>query len=235
MLFERYLINTIYWLIDRQQLNHVLMFSSSSSNYLVIIKFRKNCIKKKSFYWKTCIYIEDNILFFLTKVLTNEFVCRFERSSSSRIDVVNSLLLIQESMIARSRNRSQNAKNIIKRQAAFEVFINREFSRFEHVKAKTIVLHNENVAMKIENVIHRADSASDRDRERKRDRERDRKRAREQKRESTIAVQEKRENVISEVDEDELKKKKRTRTRSITRTKTRTRTTKANSIEINLV
>jgi hypothetical protein len=150
-------------------------------------------------------------------------VCRFERSLSSRIDVVNSLLLIQESMIARSRNRSQDAKNITRRQAAFEAFINREFSRFEHVKAKTIVLHNENVATKVENVIHRADSVSDRNRKRKRDRERDRERARRQERESTIAVQEKKENVISEVDEDELRERERKRERDRSRERKRER------------
>ncbi len=150
-------------------------------------------------------------------------MCRFERSSFSRIDVVNFLFLIQESMIARSRNRSQNAKNIIKRQAAFEAFINRKFSRFQHVKAKTIVLHNENVATKIENVIHRIDFASNRDQERKRDRERDRERAREQERESIIAVQEERKNVISEVDENELRKKKRERKRNRSRKRRRER------------
>ncbi len=103
-------------------------------------------------------------------------------------------------MIARTRNRSQDAKNITKRQAAFETSINRELSRFEHVKAETTILHNENVASEVENVLHRIDSALERERKLKRERERERER--ERKRESIVAA-EQRDNIISTVDEEE--------------------------------
>jgi signal transduction histidine kinase len=69
---------------------------------------------------------------------------RFERILSSRNDVDNSLLLIEELLISRTRDRSQDVEN--RRQTTFEVFINREFSRFEHVKAKTTILQDESLA-----------------------------------------------------------------------------------------
>jgi hypothetical protein len=101
-------------------------------------------------------------------------------------------------MTARSRDRSSNAKNrrnqnqkTIKKQQDFETFINREFSRFEHVKTKTTIFHNKDVASKITNVLRRVNSVSER--ERKRAREKARKRARKK----IIAVEEK-ENVIFE-------------------------------------
>ncbi len=72
-------------------------------------------------------------------------------------------------MITRSRDRSQNAKNINRRQTVFETSTNRESSRFEHVKAKATILHNENVVSKMQNVLHRADSALERERGRRRE------------------------------------------------------------------
>jgi hypothetical protein len=134
---------------------------------------------------------------------------KLERTSSFRIDIVNSLLQIEESMTARSRDRSSNAKNrrnqkTIKRQQDFETFINREFSRFEYVKAKTIVLHKEDVASKITNVLRRADSASERERERRRKRERER--------ESSVAA-EQRKILISAVEEERKRERRRERSR----------------------
>jgi hypothetical protein len=132
---------------------------------------------------------------------------RLERISSSRIDVVNPLLQIEESMTAKSRDRSSDAKNrrnqkTIRRQQDFETSINREFSRFEHVKAKTTVLHNEDVASKITNVLRRADSASEREQERRRERGR----------ESTVAA-EQREILISAVEEERGRERERERSR----------------------
>jgi hypothetical protein len=140
---------------------------------------------------------------------------RFERSSFSHVDVVNSLLLVEESLIARTRDRSQDAKNIREKRIAIqeenerrkminrrtreiEAFTHRESSNFERVKAEMTIIHNEDVASKIQNVLHRADSASRRERER--ERERARERARERRRVSIIAV-EREENFISAVDE----------------------------------
>ncbi len=140
---------------------------------------------------------------------------RFERSSSFHVDVVNSLLLVEESLIARTRDRSQDAKNIREKNAIqerneminrrtreFEASIHRESSNFERVKAEMTILHNEDVASKIQNVLHRADSALERERERERGRGRGRERARERGQESTIAA-EREEILISAVNEEE--------------------------------
>jgi uncharacterized membrane protein YdbT with pleckstrin-like domain len=91
----------------------------------------------------------------------------------------------------RSRGRSQETKNRRdeRREQAFENFIARQLFQFEHVKMKT-ALNDQDISLKMQRAVHRADSASDRDRERERERER----------ESIVAV-EKRENVISEIDE----------------------------------
>jgi hypothetical protein len=134
---------------------------------------------------------------------------RLERISFFRIDVVNSLLQIEESVTARSRDRSSNAKNrrnqkTTKKQQDFETSINRELSRFEHVKAKTTVFHNEDVASKITNVLRRADSASERERERRRERKRER--------ESTVAA-EQREIFIPAVEEERGRERERERSR----------------------
>ncbi len=144
---------------------------------------------------------------------------KFERILSSRDDVVNSLFLIEESLIARSRDRSQNAKNINRRQAVFETSINREFFQFERVKMKTALNNQQEMTSKIKNVIHRADSVSKRERERERARKR--RRARERRRASTIAV-EKEENLISAVDEEE-RRRKRERERERERSRNRER------------
>jgi hypothetical protein len=123
---------------------------------------------------------------------------RFERSSSFHVDVVNSLLLVEESLIARTRDHSQDAKNIRKRENAiqeknenremiikktreFEAFIHRKSSNFERMKTEMTILHNEDVTSKIQNVLHRADSAFERERERERKRERERERERAQR------------------------------------------------------
>ncbi len=92
-------------------------------------------------------------------------------------------------MIARTRDRSQDANNVReeinnrkdaknirgkinnRKTSEFEASTHREPSNFEKVKAEMIVLHDENVASKIQNVLHRADSTLERER---RGRERDR-------------------------------------------------------------
>ncbi len=84
----------------------VRTFLSSSSNYHAIIEFRNDCIKKNQYYSKTFILIEDKLSLFVDENVINSSF-RFERTSST----VDSLLFVQESEIARSRDRSQNAKN----------------------------------------------------------------------------------------------------------------------------
>jgi hypothetical protein len=86
---------------------------------------------------------------------------------------VNSLLLIQESQMTRTRDRSQDAKNISKRKHVFEVFTSRVSSQFQRVEIKIAIINNEEILTKIKRIIRQADSASRR--ERRRDREREQK------------------------------------------------------------
>jgi hypothetical protein len=126
--------------------------------------------------------------------ISNNF--RFDRDVEF-FSFINSLLEVQNSEVKRSRDRSQKAKNRRekRREQAFENFIARQFSQFEHVKMKT-ALNDQDVLLKMQRAVNQTDSASDRDRERDRERER----ARERGRESIVSV-EKRENVIPEIDE----------------------------------
>ncbi len=126
-------------------------------------------------------------------------------------------------MIARTRDRSQDAKNIRERNAIqernenreminkrtreFEASIHRESSNFERMKAEMTIIYNEDVASKIQNVLHRADSAPERERGRGRERERERRRGRGRERESTIAA-EREEALISAIDEEERGRKR---------------------------
>jgi hypothetical protein len=111
---------------------------------------------------------------------------RFERSLFSRNEIVNSLLLIQESKMRRTRDRSQDAKNINKRKQVFEVFTSRVSSQFERVEMKTAIINNEEISTKRERVIWQADLISrreqewEREREQAREQERERARAQEQ-------------------------------------------------------
>ncbi len=112
---------------------------------------------------------------------------KFERISH----IVDSLLHVQESEIARSRDRSQkaenrrqskNAKNVKmknvemlnKREHAFQDSTARKFFRFERVEIKMTTRHDEMIDSKIKHVVHRADLISDRRRRRERKRERER-------------------------------------------------------------
>ncbi len=169
------------------------------------VQERDHTIRRRAFALKICF-----LLFYVSSLIR----VRFERTLLSRDDVVNSLLLVEESLIARSRDRSQDAKNINRRQTAFETSINRESSQFERVKMKIALNNQKEMTSKIENVIHRADSAFERERERERKQARARERARERGRVSTIAV-EREENLISAVDEEERRReRKRERERS---------------------
>ncbi len=53
---------------------------------------------------------------------------------------------------------------INKRIREFEASTHRESSNFKKMKAEMTILHNEDVASKIQNVLHRADSALERER-----------------------------------------------------------------------
>jgi hypothetical protein len=114
---------------------------------------------------------------------------------------------MQESEIARSRDRSQkaenrrqskNAKNVKmknvemlnKRKQAFQDLTARGFSRFERVEMKMTIRHDEMIDSKIEHAVHRADSASGRERRRERERERKRKERERERRDREQAVSE---------------------------------------------
>ncbi len=126
---------------------------------------------------------------------------RFERISN----IIDPLLHVQESEIARSRDRSQraenrrrlkNAKNVNiemkmknvemkmlnRREQAFQDSTTRESSRFERVEMKMTTIHDEMIDSKIAHAVHRADSVSDRERRRGRKRERERRRRRRERR-----------------------------------------------------
>jgi hypothetical protein len=174
-----------------------------SQNSKSNVQERNHTIKRRAFALKIC------FLFFYVSSLIR---VKFERILFSRDDVVNSFLLIEESLIARSRDRFQNAKNINKRRTAFETFINREFFQFERVKMKIALNNQKEMTSKIKNVIHQADFAFERERKREREQARARKRARKRERVSIIVV-ERKENLISAVDEEE-RERERERKRS---------------------
>ena len=89
---------------------------------------------------------------------------------------MNPFLLIENSQIAKSKRRFQNAE--IRRTQLFEISINKESFQFEHVKMKMAVQHNEMMDPEIENAIRRTDSASDPDCDQNRERGRPPKRDR---------------------------------------------------------
>ncbi len=99
---------------------------------------------------------------------------------------------MQESEIAKSRDRfqkaenrkqSKNAKNVKmknvemfnKKKQAFQDSTTRKFFQFERVEMKMMIKHDEMINSKIKHAIHRADSISDRRRKRRRKRKRERK------------------------------------------------------------
>ncbi len=105
---------------------------------------------------------------------------------------------MQESEIARSRERSQRAKNrrqvknenvkmknqvINRRKQAFQDFTTRESSQFERVQMKMTTIHDEMMNSNAALAVHRADSAPGRKRrrDRRRERSRGRKRGRERR------------------------------------------------------
>ncbi len=96
---------------------------------------------------------------------------------------------MQDSEIARSRERSQKAKNrrqvknenvkmknemLNKRKQAFQDFTTRESSHFERVQIKMTTIHDEMINSNAALAVHRADSVSDRERRRDREQERSR-------------------------------------------------------------
>jgi hypothetical protein len=93
-------------------------------------------------------------------------ITKFEKSISSRIDVVNSLLQINNSKIVRSRDRSLETEN--RWQIKFDASTNRVSSQYEMIGMKT----TEIIDSVIERVIQRADLASRRERRERRKRER---------------------------------------------------------------
>jgi hypothetical protein len=75
--------------------------------------------------------------------------------------------------MTKTRDCSQDAKNINKRKQVFEVFTSRVSSQFERVEMKTAIFNNEKISMKVERVIQQTNSISRRERERERQQERD--------------------------------------------------------------
>jgi hypothetical protein len=82
------------------------------------------------------------------------------------------------------------------------------------VKAEATILHNENVASEVENVLHRADSAFERERRRERRRERER---------ESIVAAEQRENIIPVMKEVMKEERRRDRRRDRERERSRNR------------
>jgi hypothetical protein len=71
----------------------------------------------------------------LKSSLTDVSILRFDRNSSSQVDIVDSLLLMKNSTMTRIRDRSQEALN--RREQTFDVSINYIFSQFEQMKMQT--------------------------------------------------------------------------------------------------
>ncbi len=146
-------------------------------------------------------------------LLTFRFIAfRFERISST----VDSLLFVQESEIARPRDRFQNAENrrqemkmmsfntdtqmkntqmkntqmkkisATAKERAFENSTLRQFSQFERVLIETTTSNEMNTKTAL--TVHRADSVSDRKRDRKREREREREERERERRDREQAV-----------------------------------------------
>jgi septal ring factor EnvC (AmiA/AmiB activator) len=111
--------------------------------------------------------------------------------------------------MTRTRDRSQDAKNISRREQVFEVFTSRVSSQFERVEMKTAIINNEEISAKIERIIRQADSASKRERRRDRERERKQEREREQERDRTRDTRdrdrERDETMKNENEDDEMK------------------------------
>lgn len=92
---------------------------------------------------------------------------------------------MQELEIVRSQDHSSRAKNV-RRKQAFEIFINRESSQFERVEKETALLHDVTIDSKMKRVLHRVNSASERERRESEKETRDRARARTVRRTMTI-------------------------------------------------
>jgi hypothetical protein len=86
--------------------------------------------------------------------------CKFERILSSRVNLLNALLQITNSKIARIRDRFSSAEN--RRQQTFVNSIQRVSFYFERVDIKTAILHNEKMTSKMTRVIDRLNSTSSR-------------------------------------------------------------------------
>lgn len=78
--------------------------------------------------------------------------------------------MMQKSAMIKSRDRFSKAEN--RRIQTFDDITIRESSQFERVKKEATVLHNEILNLEMKNALHRANSASERERGRRRDRER---------------------------------------------------------------
>ena len=95
---------------------------------------------------------------------------------SSNINV-NSLLLIQNSAVCRSKDKPSEALNKNRSKQAFEIFTQRELSQFEHVQKK-INQKNASEQKAFDQIVQQqTTSSSKRERGRERERERKRKRA----------------------------------------------------------
>jgi hypothetical protein len=128
--------------------------------------------------------------------------CRFERVIPSAIEISDSLLIIQEPEMIRSRDRSSRTKNrrratenvkmnhhidtkvkrITAKKQAFENSTLRALSQFERVQIEMTSIHDKMIDSTAELAVHRADSASNRERGRDRGRGRLRERRRGRKR-----------------------------------------------------
>lgn len=90
--------------------------------------------------------------------------CKFNKEVLTK---KNHLLAMQDSFIIQFRGRLKDFEN--KRQKTFKTSILKKSFQFERVETTTT---NEKISSKIQNVLHRVDSALDKERKRDLDRER---------------------------------------------------------------
>jgi hypothetical protein len=175
-------------------------FIMQSQNAETTVSERKSTDRRCAFSLK--VRLNSLILLFVARSYFSlhhlTFFCRFERVISSAIEISDSLFIIQESEMIRSRGRFSRAENrrratenvkmnhhidtkvkrITAKEQAFENSTLRALSQFERVQIEMTFIHDEMIDSTAELAVHRADSVSSRERGRGRERGRSRERGR---------------------------------------------------------
>ena len=108
---------------------------------------------------KTYIFIENKRQKIFRETNAHYKFIKFEKSAFSTFLIkINSLLLIEKFEMTKFKKRFQKIEN--KKTQTFQIFINKNFFRFEHVKIKMTMKHNEMIDSEIKNAIHRTNSVS---------------------------------------------------------------------------